>query len=281
MAVRKGTQLLQPMTTASSNEMEAIHVVILAGGLGTRLAEETNVRPKPMVEVGDRPLLLHIMDIYAGYGSKKFLIALGYKGEVIKNYFLDLHITQGDITINLATGKVAARGARPRDWTIQLVDTGINSMTGGRLHRLAPQLKERGTFMLTYGDGVSDVDLTQLLAFHRKHGKLMTVTAVRPPARFGSMSFDGDRITEFKEKPQASEGWINGGFFVCEPGVFEYLHGDETVLEGDPLERLAADGQLMAFRHTGFWKCMDTQRDKTQLNELWRSGKAPWQKVEK
>lgn len=250
-------------------------VVILAGGLGTRLSEETVVKPKPMVEIGGNPVLWHIMNIYGFYGYKEFIIALGYKGEVIKDYFLNYYHHQSDLTIDLKSGKVTAINNNFNDWIVHLVDTGLNSMTGGRLYRLRDRLKEK-TFMLTYGDGVSNVDINKVVTFHMKHGKIATVTAVRPAARFGGMTFDGEKVIEFKEKPQTVEGWINGGFFVFEPEVFDYLHGEETVLEGDPLENLAKDGQLMAYKHEGFWQCMDTLRDKKLLENLWESGEAPW-----
>lgn len=248
--------------------------VILAGGLGTRLSEETAIKPKPMVEIGGKPILWHIMNIYGHHGFKDFVIALGYKGEVIKEYFLDYYHHQSDLTIDLKTGIVTTANNVVRDWVVHLVDTGMNSMTGGRLHRLRDHLTKE-TFMLTYGDGVCSVDIAKLVAFHKSHGKIATVTAVRPTARFGGITFNGEQVINFKEKPQTGEGWINGGFFVFEPGVFDYLRGDETVLEADPLERLARDGQLMAYRHEGFWQCMDTIRDKNHLEELWNNG-APW-----
>ena len=253
-------------------------VVILAGGLGSRLAEETAVRPKPMVEVGGKPILWHLMKIYAASGFDHFVICLGYKGEMIKKFFLDYYWSSRDASVDLGRGTVKYHGSEPEKWRVDLVDTGRNTMTGGRLHRLAPMLRDGGTFMLTYGDGLSDVDLRALLAFHRDHGKLATVTAVRPPARFGTMLFDGDRVVQFKEKPQTGEGWINGGFFVMEPGVFDYLAGDETVLELDPLESLDRDGELMAYRHEGFWQCMDTVRDRIRLDGIWASGIVPWRK---
>jgi len=252
-------------------------VVILAGGLGTRLSEETIVKPKPMVEIGGKPMLWHIMNIYGAYGFNEFVVALGYKGEVIKEYFLNYYNFQSNLTISLKTGEVSASKNCYRDWTIHLIDTGMNSMTGGRLHRLKEKLKGE-TFMLTYGDGVVDVDIRKLLKFHKSHGKIATVTAVRPSARFGGMKFHGDRVSEFTEKPQRGEGWINGGFFVFEPGVFDYLHGDDTVLEGEPLENIAKDGELMAFKHEGFWQCMDTVRDKKLLEDLWIKDNAPWKK---
>jgi len=250
-------------------------VVILAGGLGTRLAEETEARPKPMVEIGGRPILWHIMKHYAHYDFKEFFIALGYKGEVIKRYFLDYYMLDGSTTINLSDGDVEAHGRECEDWIVHLMDTGLHTLTGGRVKRLQPWLKDE-TFMVTYGDGVSDVDLHGLLRFHRSHGRLATVTAVRPPARFGGLIFDGELVAEFTEKPQIGEGWINGGFLVLEPGVFDYLKGDDISLETDTLQRLAAEGQLAAYRHDRFWQCMDTLRDVRLLESLWQSGKPPW-----
>lgn len=251
--------------------------VILAGGLGTRLSEETTLRPKPMVEIGGQPILWHIMRSYAQAGHRDFIVACGYKGEVIKDYFLRYRERLADISIDLGTRTVTFDDHMDVDWRVQLVDTGRDSMTGGRLARLAPHLREGGTFMLTYGDGVCDMDIAALVAFHKAHGKLATVTAVRPAARFGTMEFDGDRVTAFKEKPQTEGGWINGGFFVFETRVLDYLtEGDATVLEASPLEKLANDGQLVAYKHEGFWQCMDTVRDKTRLEEMWASGSAPW-----
>jgi glucose-1-phosphate cytidylyltransferase len=250
-------------------------VAILAGGAGSRLAEETQVKPKPMVEIGGYPILWHIMRHYAHFGHKHFTIALGYKGEIIKKYMLDYCSLNGDLTINLSSGTVVTNGGSRPDWTVDLIDTGMNTMTGGRIKRLASYLGDE-TFMLTWGDGVSNVDLDALLAFHRAHGKLATLTAVRPPARYGYMTFDGDRVTEFTEKPQILEGWINGAFFVLEPGVFDYIQGDETQWEREPLEGLARDGQLMAYRHESFWQCMDTLREKHILEQLWQTGCAPW-----
>src|SRR3989338_2788549 len=223
-------------------------IVILAGGLGTRLGEETVVSPKPMVEIGNKPILWHIMNIYGYYGYKEFIVALGYKGEVIKEYFLNYYNLQSDLTISLKTGGIKASKNCYRDWTVHLVDTGLNSMTGGRLHRLEAKLRGE-SFMLTYGDGVSNVNIKKLIEFHKSHDKIATVTAVRPSARFGGIKFKGERVTRVTEKPQTGEGWINGGFFVFEPAVFEYLHGDDTVLEGNPLESLARDGQLFAYKH--------------------------------
>lgn len=255
-----------------------MNVVILCGGLGTRLSEETSLKPKPLITVGGHPILWHIMNIYGAHGYNEFALALGYKGEAVKEYFLNYYSLDSDLSIDLKTGAVDHISQSKRDWKIDLIDTGSDSMTGGRLHRLESKLRPHGTFMLTYGDGVSDVDINRLVAFHKAHGKLATVTAVRPPARFGGMVFDGDRVVEFKEKPQTGEGWINGGFFIFEPGVFDYLSGDQTVLEGSPLESLARDKQLIAFKHEGFWQCMDTLRDRQYLDHLWASGAAPWKK---
>jgi glucose-1-phosphate cytidylyltransferase len=256
--------------------MPVVKTVILCGGLGTRLSEETQVKPKPMVEIGGMPILWHIMKTYHHFGFNDFVLALGYKGEVIKDYFLNYHVRMSDIMVDLASGKREFSSVTAEDWVVRLVDTGAESMTGGRLARLADELRPLGTFMLTYGDGVANIDIQALLAFHRQHGKLATITAVRPPARFGTMTFDEDQVTEFREKPQTGEGWINGGYFVFEPGVFDYLDGDSTVLEEAPLENLANDGQLMAYRNTDFWQCMDTLRDRDSLEQAWDSGTAPW-----
>jgi len=250
-------------------------VVILAGGLGTRLAEETEVKPKPMVEIGGRPILWHIMKHYAHYGFKEFFVALGYKGEVIKRYFLDYYSLNGSITIDLSSGRVEMHNRECEDWIVHLMDTGQETNTGGRVKRLEQWLRD-GTFMVTYGDGVSDIDLQDLLRFHRSHGRIATVTAVRPPARFGGLIFDGDLVADFTEKPQIGEGWINGGFLVFEPAIFSYLEGDHSSLEADALERLATDRQLAAYRHDRFWQCMDTLRDKRLLESLWQEGRAPW-----
>ncbi len=250
-------------------------VVILAGGLGTRLAEETEVKPKPMVEIGGRPILWHIMKHYAHYGYKEFFIALGYRGEVIKRFFLDYYSLNGSVTINLSNGQIQRHKKQCDDWIVNLIDTGQETYTGGRVKKLEPWLKD-GTFMVTYGDGVSDIDLQDLLKFHRSHGRIATVTAVRPPARFGGLVFNGDSVVKFTEKPQIGEGWINGGFFVFEPAAFKYLEGDRSSLEADALERLAADNQLVAYRHARFWQCMDTIRDKNLLERLWQEGKATW-----
>jgi glucose-1-phosphate cytidylyltransferase len=250
-------------------------VAILAGGVGSRLAEETEIKPKPMVEIGGKPILWHIMMHYAYYGFKDFVIALGYKGEQIKKYMVDYAALNGNLRVDFRTGKVDMHsGVRP-DWSVELVDTGITTLTGGRIKRLQPYLGNE-TFMLTWGDGVSDVNLRELLAFHRSHGKLATLTAVRPPARFGHLTFDGNRVASFEEKPQTAEGWINGAYFVLEPGVFDYIDGDDTQWEKEPMERLARDGQLMAYKHSSFWQCMDTLRDKKLLEALWERGNAPW-----
>jgi len=250
-------------------------VAILAGGAGTRLAEETEVRPKPMVEIGGQPILWHIMKHYSHYGFNDFVVALGYKGNYIKVWARDYSTLASNMTVDLGSGQVQSHGNERPNWRIDLVDTGEATLTGGRIKRLRSYLGE-GTFMLTWGDGVSDVDLKALLAFHRAHGKLATVTAVRPPARYGYMEFSGDRISRFTEKPQTAEGWINGAFFVLEPPVLEYIDGDDTMWEHAPLERLATDGQLMAYKHTSFWQCMDTLRDKHVLQKLWDSGNPPW-----
>ena len=249
-------------------------VVILAGGQGTRLTEETDLRPKPMVDIGGRPILWHIMKHYEHYRFNEFFIALGYRGETVKRFFLDYYALSGDMTLDRSRGIVKDQASDCEDWTVHLKDTGQQSNTGGRVKRLEPWLRD-GTFMCTYGDGVSNVDLAQLLAFHKAQGRIATVTAVRPPARYGGLIFSGDLVTEFTEKPQIGEGWINGGFMVFEPAVFEYLAGDDSSLEGDALETLAADRQLAAFRHEQFWQCMDTMREVRLLQSLWSSS-APW-----
>jgi glucose-1-phosphate cytidylyltransferase len=257
--------------------MSNLKVVILCGGLGTRLAEETQVRPKPMVEIGGRPILWHIMKIYEKHGFNDFTLALGYKGEVIKDYFMNYHARLSDLTVHLLKGSVEYSNPTAEDWHVSLIDTGAQTMTGGRLLRLKELISATNTtFMLTYGDGVSNVDLGKLLAFHRAHGKLATVTAVRPSARFGGLDIDDGRVLNFKEKPQSGEGWINGGYFVFEQGVFDYLDDDATVLERKPLDSLVRDGQLMAYQHDGYWQCMDTIRDRDALQETWDSGAAPW-----
>jgi glucose-1-phosphate cytidylyltransferase len=254
-------------------------VGILAGGIGSRLAEETVVRPKPMIEIGGRPILWHIMMHYSTYGFKEFVVALGYKGEYIKRYMADYCALAPDLRISLRQGRVEPHGngnGRPaEDWTVDLIDTGQQTNTGGRIRRLAPYLGG-STFMLTWGDGVANLNLRELLEFHRRHGRIATVTAVRPPARFGRLELDGERVSRFDEKPLTGEAWINGAFFVLEPAVFDYIAGDDTLFEREPLENLARDGQLMAYRHQGFWQCMDTMRDKVRLEALWAGGDAPW-----
>ncbi len=252
-----------------------MNVVILAGGLGTRLAEETEIKPKPMVEIGEHPIVWHIMKSYAHYGFTDFFLALGYKGEIIKRYFLDHYSLGGSLRVNLASGRVEDLEKETENWVVNLMDTGQNTQTGGRIKRLEPHLRG-GTFMVTYGDGVCDVNLQRVLEFHKSHGRIATITAVRPPARFGGLVFEGDFVREFSEKPQIGEGWINGGYFVFEPEIFDYLKGDDTLLELTPLERLAEASQLVAYRHQGFWQCMDTLREKKILENLWQSGKAPW-----
>lgn len=250
-------------------------VGILAGGLGTRLAEETEVVPKPMVEIGGRPLLWHIMKHYARFGFNEFVIALGYKGEVIKKYFLDYYTLSGSMSVDLTTGGVSILNKRTEAWVVHLIDTGLTTNTGGRVKRLQPFLSDE-PFLLTYGDGVCDVNLEKLVAFHRAQSRVATVTAVRPPARFGGIVFDGDLVSEFTEKPQIGEGWINGGFFVFEPALFQYLASDDASLEADALEAIASERQLAAFRHDRFWQCMDTLRDKRLLEHLWTTDRAPW-----
>lgn len=251
-------------------------VVILAGGLGTRLSEETVTRPKPMVEIGGKPMLWHIMKIYAAHGLTDFVVCCGYKGYVIKEYFSNYVLHGSDVTFDLRSGQVTLHDGERDDWRVTLVDTGETTQTGGRLARVAPYL-DGDEFALTYGDAVGDVDVSALLAFHRSKGTLATVTAVRPPARFGALESDGDRVVRFKEKPVGDDAWINGGFFVLSRAVLEYIEGDATLFEHEPLERLAADGELSLYRHDGFWQPMDTLRDRNTLEELWASGKAPWQ----
>ena len=251
-------------------------VLILAGGHGTRLSEETVIRPKPMLEIGDQPILWHIMKGYSHYGLNEFLILLGYKGYVIKEYFANYFLHQSDVTIDLSTNQLEVHSNASEPWKVTLLDTGKNSMTGGRILR-AKSFVNNETFMLTYGDGVSDVNFDELLRFHKSHGKMVTATTVQPEGRYGSVdSNEEGRIQRFLEKPEGDGAWINGGFFVCEPEVFDYLEDDRIIFEREPLENLASDGELYAYRHTGFWKCMDTLRDKSQLNQLWETGQAKW-----
>ena len=251
-------------------------VVLLAGGFGSRLSEETIVKPKPMVEIGGRPILLHIMELYAQFGFTDFVIACGYKGEYIKNFFNNFHLNNSDYTISLKSGERTIVNPVAEDWKVSVVDTGLETMTAGRLRRLRPWIGD-DAFMLTYGDGLADVDLEALLRFHRAHGCFATVTAVQPPARFGSLEIEGSKVSAFTEKIRAHETWINGGFFVFEPGVFDYLTElDSMPLEKKPLSDLATDGQLMAYKHHGFWHPMDTIRDREILEQYWSDGAAPW-----
>jgi glucose-1-phosphate cytidylyltransferase len=254
-----------------------MRVVILAGGRGTRLAEETVVRPKPLVEIGGRPVLWHIMNIYGAYGFNDFVVCLGYKGHLVKEYFANYALRSCDVTFDLAAGRTEIHDGPLEPWRITCIETGTETMTGGRLKRAADLVGE-GTFMLTYGDGVADVDVSALLAFHRAHGRAATVTAVRPLGRFGALWLDDDmrRVRAFEEKPEGDRAWVNGGFFVLEPRVLDYIEGDDTYFEREPLERLAREGELMAYRHPSFWHPMDTVRDRDALEELWASGAAPW-----
>jgi glucose-1-phosphate cytidylyltransferase len=250
-------------------------VVLLAGGFGTRLSEYTESIPKPMVTIGGKPILWHIMKRYASFGHKEFIIALGYKAEIVKSYFLSMRSVHSDFSLDLSNGNIEIHDKSNLDWKITLVDTGLHTMTGGRIKRIQKYVGNE-TFMLTYGDGLSNTNLDDLISFHKVHGKLITVTAVRPIARFGELSMDGEIVTSFKEKPQVTRGWINGGFFVCQSELFDYIKDDQSILEGSPLEAISKQGQLMAFRHNGFWQCMDTKRDKDYLEDLWQKKKAPW-----
>ena len=250
--------------------------VILAGGLGTRLSEETSVRPKPMVEIGGKPILWHILKIYSHHGVNDFIVCCGYKGYFIKEYFQNYFLHQSDVTFSIKENTMEVHERRAEPWTVTLVDTGDNSMTGGRLGRVANYLKNEDAFFMTYGDGVSDIDITKLLAFHKSHGKEATLTSILPPGRFGALNIDGNQITEFTEKPRGEGAMINGGFFVLSPSVFDRISGDDCVWEQDPLMGLETDGKIMAYKHEGFWQPIDTLRDKIYLQELWETNKAPW-----
>ena len=250
-------------------------VIILAGGFGTRLSEYTDLIPKPMVTIGGKPILWHIMQRFAHYGHKDFYLALGYKAEIIKEYFMTFSAINNDFTLNLSNGRLKTHNAHDLDWNVTLVDTKPDSMTGGRVKRMQPYIDDE-PFLLTYGDGVADVDVEALIKFHKSHGKMVTVTAVRPTARFGELNLNGDCVMAFKEKPQVNQGWINGGFFVCQPEFFNFIMGDATILEKEPLEKVSRQKQLMAYKHPGYWQCMDTKRDKDMLEELWSKNNAPW-----
>ena len=252
-------------------------VILLAGGFGTRLSEYTESLPKPMVRIGRRPILWHIMKTFAHFGHKDFYIALGYKAEVIKDYFLHYRTFNADFTVDLGDGTVTPHQLDEVDWKVTLVDTGQHSMTGGRVKRMKQYISDE-TCLLTYGDGVSDVDLDQVITFHKSHGKMVTVTTVHPGARFGELELEGEKVTSFQEKPQIGQGWVNGGYFVIEPEFFELIEEDKTILEREPLEQAAQMGEMMAFRHKGFWQCMDTKRDHELLNKLWDTDVAPWRK---
>ena len=270
-------QIIHLMHQEIAETGESMKVGILAGGLGTRLSEETQARPKPMVEIGGQPILWHIMKSYAARGFSEFVIAAGYRSDVIKDYFANYRIRHscGSLTVRLNSDEVVFHDKSTEDWTVHIIETGLETQTGGRVRKIGQFVGDE-PFMLTYGDGVADLDPNALLSFHRKHGKLATLTAVRPPARFGGLRLEGDSVADFTEKPRVGEGWINGGFLVLEPQVLEYIAGDSTVMEQAPLERLAAQGELTAYRHEGFWQCMDTLRDVRLLNTLWDEGRAPW-----
>lgn len=251
-------------------------VVILAGGLGTRLSEETDIKPKPMVEIGGKPILWHIMKLYSAHGFNEFVVCCGYKGHVIKEYFANFFLHHADVTIDLSNNKMEVHNSEAENWKITLVDTGKDTMTGGRIKRIKNYVNN-STFMLTYGDGVSSINIKELVDFHRKNKKMVTVTAVQPESRFGVLDItETHEVRSFMEKPKGESGWINGGFFVCEPGVFDYIKGDESIWEREPLEGIAKDKQLCAFRYDGFWKPMDSLKDKNDLNKLWESNKAEW-----
>lgn len=250
-------------------------VVILAGGFGTRLSEYTESMPKPMISIGGKPILWHIMKSYAKFGHTDFNIALGYKAEIIKEYFVNYKSLNSDFTINLGTGNFTSHQSDDVDWKVTLVQTGLNSMTGGRIKRMKPFINNE-PFLLTYGDGVSNINIESLINFHKSHGKMVTVSAVHPGARFGELDLKDDKVKTFKEKPQTTQGWINGGYFVIQPEFLDLIDGDSSILEQEPLERVAELGELMAYRHHGFWQCMDTKRDRDSLEEMWRLGNPPW-----
>jgi glucose-1-phosphate cytidylyltransferase len=251
-------------------------VVILAGGFGTRLSEETDIKPKPMIEIGERPILWHIIKVYSYYGFNDFIICLGYKGYIIKEYFSNYFLHQSDVTIDVEKNSMEIHQSKTEPWKVTLVDTGLNTMTGGRIKRVQKYIND-GTFMLTYGDGVGNINIRELLEFHKKHNKFVTITAVQPSGRFGALNLDKqDKVLAFQEKPKGDNAWINGGFFVLDPQIFNYIEGDETWWEREPMERLAKEGQMSAFLHRGFWHSMDTLRDKNHLEQLWQSGRAPW-----
>jgi glucose-1-phosphate cytidylyltransferase len=251
-------------------------VILLAGGFGTRMSEYTATIPKPMVEIGGRPILWHIMNTYASFGHTDFYIALGYKGEIIKQYFSQYHASNSDFSINISTGKMRALNSSNDNWQVTLINTGIDTMTGGRVKRMQPYLGKNEPVLMTYGDGVSNIDIDALIDFHKSHGKMVTMSAVRPPARFGELEISNGLVTSFEEKPQLHEGWINGGYFVLQPEFFDLIDGDMTMMEREPLEKATISGQLMAYKHDGFWQCMDTKRDHEMLERLWADDMAPW-----
>jgi glucose-1-phosphate cytidylyltransferase len=257
-----------------------VKAVILAGGLGTRISEETHLKPKPMIEIGGMPILWHIMKTYSAHDINDFVVCCGYKGYLIKEYFANYFLHMSDVTFDMANNQMQVHQHKAEPWRVTLVDTGDDTLTGGRLKRVANYVRDEEAFCFTYGDGVSNVDITAQLAFHKKHGKLATVTAVQPPGRYGALNMDGASVRGFVEKPKGDGGWINGGFFMLSPRCLDYIEGDMSSWEGEPLAKIAEDGQLMAFEHRGFWQPMDTLRDKNQLEELWQTGKAPWKSWE-
>jgi len=258
-----------------TTKIETVKAVILAGGLGTRISEESHLKPKPMIEIGGRPILWHIMKIFSHWGINEFVICLGYKGYVIKEYFANYFLHMSDVTFDMSQNRMTVHQRKAEPWKVTLVDTGPETLTGGRLKRVARYLGDE-SFCFTYGDGVSDIDLGKLLDFHRAHGRLATLTAIQPPGRYGAVLIDDARVTSFQEKPAGDGAWVNGGFFVLESGVLEYIDGDQTAWESEPLMQLARSDQLRAFQHGGFWQAMDTLRDKNHLEGLWESGRAPW-----